>query len=129
MISADRLKEAFAKHRRRIGRIALIAGAVAVVMNVAPLVPRQTELELDLGAGHEQVVELDVTYVLDEDTVRTATLRYPNGAPRTVAQAMRLPVGELELRAHAALRGGAGRASTHRFKTPADGTLRIALFE
>ncbi len=129
VISADRVKALFTRHRARIGRVVLLGGALLVVLNLLPLVPRQTELVLDLGASHAQVVALDVTYVLDDDAVRTATLHYPRGAPRTVAQEMRLPVGELELRAQAALRDGQVRDSAHRFTTPADGILRIALFE
>lgn len=129
MISADRVKALVATHRVRIGRIVLLAGALWLVLKLLPLFPRQTDVVLDLGAAHAQVVALDVTYMLDDDAVRTATLRYPSGAPRTVAQAVRLPVGELELRAHATLRDGHARASTHRFTAPADGPLRIALFD
>ncbi len=106
----------------------MIVGVLLALLPLLPVLPRDTQLVLDLGAAHAQVVALDVTYVLEDDAVRTATLRYPSGAPRTVAQAVRLPVGELELRAHAVLRNGQARAGAHRFKTPAEGTLRIALW-
>jgi len=48
-----------ARHRRRLSRLVLIAGLLAVFLYLAPHVPRDTKIMLDLGDRHPEVVALE----------------------------------------------------------------------
>ena len=115
------------RHRSRLTRGVLFTGLLAVFLYLAPFVPRDTRIMLDLGAHHAEVVELDLTYSLGSDDLRTTTLAYPAGAPRRVLQDVRLPSGDIALAARQTLRGGRTLANTLFFKTPAESDVRISL--
>lgn len=115
------------RQRPRLTRIVLFVGLLAVFLYLAPYVPRDTRIMLDLGERHADVVELDLTYSLGSDDLRMAKLKYPTGAPRRVQHDVRLPSGDIALDARQTLRDGRTRAETLRFKTPAEADVRIAL--
>lgn len=126
MLSA-KMNEWLGRHRGRLTRIVLIAGLLAVFLYLAPYVPRDTRIMLDLGEQHANVVELDLTYRLGHDDLRTTTLRYPTGAPRRVQQDVRLPGGDIALAARQTLRDGRTLEELRRFTIPAEAEVRIAL--
>jgi len=121
------MKEWLTRHRGRLSRLVLISGLLAVFLYLAPYVPRDTRIMLDLGERHSDVVELDLTYRLGPDDLRTTTLRYPAGAPRRVRHDVRLPGGDIALAARQTLRDGRTREELRRFTTPAEAEVRIAL--
>lgn len=124
---SEKAKDWLARHRQRLTRLALVAGLLAVFLYLAPYVPRDTRIMLDLGERHADVVALDLTYRLGPDDLRAATLTYPAGAPRRVRHDVRLPSGDIALVARQTLRDGRTRADTRRFTTPADADVRITL--
>jgi hypothetical protein len=122
-----KMNEWLERQRPRLTRIVLFVGLLAVFLYLAPYVPRDTRIMLDLGEQHADVVELDLTYSLGSDDLRMTKLKYPAGAPRRVQHDVRLPSGDIALAARQTLRDGRTLADTLRFKTPADADVRIAL--
>jgi len=116
-----------ARHRRRLSRLVLIAGLLAVFLYLAPHVPRDTKIMLDLGDRHPEVVALELTYTLGTDDLRRSRLAYPAGAPRRVEHEVRLPSGDILLSARQTLRDGRVLEQMRHFTTPADADVRIAL--
>lgn len=127
MMLSAKINDWLSRHQQRLTRITLFAGLLAVFLYLAPYVPRDTRIMLDLGERHAEVVELDLTYSLGQDDLRTTTLVYPQGAPRRVLHDVRLPSGEIALAARQVLRDGRKLADTLRFHTPADADVRITL--
>jgi hypothetical protein len=126
MLSA-KINDWLRRHRGRLTRIVLITGLLAVFLYLAPHVPRDTKIMLDLGEQHAQVVELDLTYSLGADDLRTTRLLYPAGAPRRVQQDVKLPVGDIALASRQTLRDGRTLEELRRFTIPAEAEVRIAL--
>jgi hypothetical protein len=122
-----RINEWLARNRQRLTRVVLFAGLLAVFLYLAPYVPRDTRIMLDLGERHTEVVALDLTYSLGADDLRSTTLTYPAGAPRRVLHDVRLPSGDIALAARQTLRDGRTLADTLRFKIPAEADVRISL--
>jgi hypothetical protein len=123
----ERINAGLTRQRARISRMVFFAGLVAVFLYLAPYVPRDTQIMLDLGARHAEVLSLDLTYSLGADDLRTATLTYPNGAPRNVRHDVRLPVGDISLATRCTYRDGRALDQTRRFSTPADAAVHIEL--
>jgi hypothetical protein len=122
-----RINEWLARNRQRLTRVVLFAGLLAVFLYLAPYVPRDTRIMLDLGERHTEVVALDLTYSLGADDLRSTTLKYPAGAPRRVLHDVRLPSGDIALAARQTLRDGRTLADTLRIKIPAEADVRISL--
>lgn len=121
------MKEWLGRHRQRLTRAVLFAGLLTVFLYLAPFVPRDTRIMLDLGEHHADVVELDLTYRLGQDDLRSTTLKYPEGAPRRIQHDVRLPSGDIALATLQTLRDGRTLSDTLRFKTPAEADVRISL--
>src|SRR5687768_18529698 len=121
------MKEWLERQRPRLTRIVLFGGLLAVFLYLAPYVPRDTRIMLDLGERHAEVVELGLTYRLGADDLRSATLAYPAGAPRRVRHEVRLPSGEIDLATRQTLRDGRTLSDTRRFTIPAEADGRISL--
>jgi len=121
------MKEQLTRPHGRLTRVVLIAGLLAVFLYLAPYVPRDTRIMLDLGDRHADVVALDLTYSLGADDLRSTSLAYPKGAPRRVLHDVRLPTGDISLSARQTFRDGRTLEDSRRFKTPADADVRIAL--
>ena len=126
MLSAE-IKGWLERNRSRLTRIVLFSGLLGIFVYLAPLVPRDTRIMLDLGERHGEVVALDLTYRLGQDDLRTTTLRYPGGAPRRVQHEVRLPAGDILLAARQILRDGRELDQTRRFRVPTDADVRIEL--
>ena len=124
---STKLNEWLKRHRERLTRMVLFGGLLAVFVYLAPYVPRDTKIMLDLGARHAEVVAIDLTYSLGTDDLRSTTLKYPAGAPRQVRHEVRLPSGDIALAARQTLRDGRTLADTRRFKIPAEADVRISL--
>ena len=121
------MNEWLKRHRARLTRVVLFGGLLAVFLYLAPYVPRDTKIMLDLGERHAEVVELDLTYSLGSDDQRSTKLMYPSGAPRQVRHEVRLPSGDIALAARQTLRDGRTVADTLRFQIPAEADVRISL--
>ena len=114
------------EHRRGLARLLLVAGVLVTVKQLAPIWPRQAELELDLGARHREVTELRLSYLQDGQELKGVSLRYAGGAPSLVRHSVSLPSGEVELLCE--LHGPGGATTTHSqpLHVPTEGVLRVA---
>lgn len=117
----------FRRHRKRFSRVILLVGLAVVFTRLQPHMPQSTDLVLSLGPEHARVVRLELSYEQAGDEERHADYRYPNGAPREVRVAVRLPRGDHELQARVQHRDGHAAVRTRSFRTPVDGELRLDL--
>lgn len=102
-------------------------GALVVARQLWPLVQRETEIELDLGPGHLQVVEVQLSYLLEGEELQGVSFRFAGGAPARFRHRIKLPAGDLELQCVLRSRDGASRVLTRRLHTPVDGLVRFWL--
>ena len=124
-----RLAELLSRHRRRVARVVLVVAVLVVGLELWPSFPRDTELEYALGPGHGRIVELRVAYIQDGEEVHGVSFRWDAGAPEAVRHSIKLPAGEFQLRCELRERGGDSRAVQRTLTTPAEGVVRIHLFE
>jgi hypothetical protein len=120
------LLQRLVEHRRGLARILLVAGALVVVEQMAPIWPRQAELELDLGARHGEVTELRLSYLQDGEELKGVSLHYEGGAPSRVHHSVSLPSGEVELLCELRGPGGASTVHSHSWRMPTEGVLRVS---
>ena len=117
----------FSEHRQRLARLLFAGGLLAVAFQLGPHLPRETEVEFELGAEHQQVVELRVGFEREGEEMHGIKLGFPSGAPATVRHSLNLPAGEYVVLCELRARGGASRQFTRRLVAPADGVVRIEL--
>lgn len=114
------------EYRRGLARVLLVAGVLVAVELLAPLWPRQAELELDLGARHGEVTELRISYLQGGQELKGVSLHYAGGAPSRVHHAVSLPSGEVELLCELRGRGGASTTHSRALRVPTEGVLRVS---
>jgi hypothetical protein len=115
------------QHRRALARVILVVGTLVVVRQLLPAVTRETEIELELGPSHAQVVEVHLTYLLEGEELHGVSFRFTNGAPAHLRHRVSLPSGDLELECLLRDRNGVAHVVTRRLRTPAGGMIRIWL--
>jgi hypothetical protein len=81
----------FSARRPLLARVLLVGGVLVVAEQLVPFWPRQTDLELDLGARHGEVTELRLSYLQAGEELKGVSLRYASGAPTRVRQPQREP--------------------------------------
>ena len=112
-------------HRSVLARLTLGLGAVLVGATLAGALPRETSVELDLGADHREVVELRVQYLRDGEALSGGRFTFPDGGPPRVDQRVHAAPGALDVRVELRERSGAAREVRRRFRVPAEGTVRL----
>jgi hypothetical protein len=112
------------RHRRRIARLLLVIAVCFGATRVWPAVPQTTDLRIELGPQHGEIMELSVDVTRDGEALHGASFRFPSGAPATVRHELMLPTGryDLELRC----RRATGTTSIERvIELPGDGVVRV----
>jgi len=112
------------RHRQRIARLLLVVAVCFGATQVWPAVPQTTDIRIDLGPQHLEIMELSVGVTRDGEPLHAASFRFPEGAPATVRHELVLPTGryEVELRC----RGSAGTTSVERvIEVPGSGVVHI----
>ncbi|MGD8859308.1 MAG: hypothetical protein PVI30_04800 [Myxococcales bacterium] len=122
-----RIAEWVARHRRVLSRGALTALVVAVVVELWPSVPRDTDLEFQLGPAHGRIAELRIAYMQRGEELHGVSLRFDGGAPESVRHTVSLPSGDFELRCELRDESGTSRTLVRSLTTPTDGLVRIRL--
>jgi len=115
------------RHRYTLARAVLVVGALVVGRELWPMIERETEVELELGPSHAEVVELRLTYLLEGEELHGVSFRFVGGAPARVKHRVSLPAGDLELHLVVQQRDGVSHVVTRRLHTPAEGRVRIRL--
>ena len=121
--------EALRKHRQKLARVVLLGATLIVGLTVWAEVPRDTELEYDLGDRHTEVVELRIAYMRDGEPYHGVRFGYSTGAPPRVSHRVSLPSGQFNIQLDVRERGGATHRSIRRLDTPADGLVRIQVHD
>lgn len=112
------------RHRQRIARVLLVAAVCFGATRVWPAVPQTTDLRIDLGPQHREIMELSVGVTRDGEALHGASFRFPDGAPATLRHQIMLPTGryDVELR----WRTTVGTRSVERvIELPATGVVRL----
>jgi hypothetical protein len=113
------------QHRRALARVVLVVGTLVVARQLWPAVARDTDVELELGPSHADVVEVRISYLLEGEELHGVSFRFDNGAPAKVRHRVSLPSGDFELQCVLRSRDGASRVVTRKLRTPAEGLVRI----
>lgn len=117
---------ALLSRRRKLAPAVLLLGVVVIGTELWSQVPQETDVEYVLGAGHADVVELRVGYLLEGEELHGVSFRYPEGAPRVVRHEVSLPSGRYTVALEVRRRRGAGRRRVERsLQTPVDGVVRL----
>jgi len=120
------LLQRLVEHRRGLARVFLVAGVLIVVEQLAPIWPRQAELELDLGERHREVTELRLSYLQGGQELKGVSLHYAAGAPSRVHHSVSLPTGEVQLLCELRGPGGASTTRSQPLRVPTEGVLRVS---
>jgi hypothetical protein len=115
----------YSRNRRRLSALVLIVGALVVGQKLSVLVPRTTEVVLDLGPRHAEVVELRLSYQAAGEALRSVRYSHPEGAPARVRDQVRSHVEQLELESVLVLRDGSSLAREHQFATSLEHTITL----
>jgi hypothetical protein len=118
----------FRKHRSRIFRVALIALAVVVLLDLSQSLPTETTVELELGERGASAIALHVE-VLDAsgEPARVVRLAYPDGVPAHVTETLDLAPGHYRVRVDAEHADGSHDSLEGSLEAPAEGTVHVAL--
>lgn len=109
--------------RRILGRLLFVAGLAFVLVQLAQGFTAATSLRYRIGPDHDRFDELELRYLHEGSEVAGARLSFPGGVPATFDHTVTLPRGDVEV--ELSLRGAHAepRQRSHRFRTPAEGTL------
>jgi hypothetical protein len=113
--------------RKRVAKGALLIGALVVGGVVARAYPRDVALRYDLGAGHEALVEVRLSYSGDEGEMAGAAFREPGGMPERLDHEVELSPGHYRVAATLVDGAGSARRVERSFDVPSEGVLRIDL--
>lgn len=92
---------------------------------VAPDLPREVDVEVQLGPLHHQCTEVRLSYARAGEELHGVLLRFPEGAPERVRHTVNLPEGEFEVRAEARGEPGIRRQKLGSVRSPTDGVVVI----
>lgn len=114
------------QHRQRIARVILVAAVCFGATRVWPAVPQTTDLRIELGPQHLEIMELRVELSRDGEAVQGASFRFPQGAPEAVRHELMLPKGRYDVEVRC--RRSTGTTAIERvIELPADGPVRLDL--
>jgi hypothetical protein len=125
---SQRFVEQFHRHRGRIARLVAVVGVLVVGAQFLPIIPREVELRYDLGPAHATVSGLELVYQAGDDDLASARFGFGEEGPRLVDHSVRLAPGAYDVRATLSTSLGSQRFVRH-FEAPADGVVRIELFD
>ncbi|MBK6807443.1 MAG: hypothetical protein IPG81_00825 [Sandaracinaceae bacterium] len=123
-----RLVEGFLKHRTRLARLVAVVGILVIAAQFLPVVPREVELRYDLGPAHASVRGLELVYQAGDEDLASARFGFGEEGPRLVEHRVELAPGHYDVRATLDTPQGNLRFIRH-FEAPADGVVRIELFD
>lgn len=121
------VRKALQGRRGLLSRVALVLFGLGVVLLVHRASPGDANLEFALGDAHRSVVEVRIAYVQEGETVRGASFRYPDGAPRTIPHTAHLGPGDYEVHVTLLLADGKTRQVTRSLTVPTEGRTRLIL--
>jgi len=115
-------------HRRRIARIVAVVAFLVIGMHLVQHMPRDVEIRYDLGPAHDAVSALFLSYQSDGGEVAGVRFEYRAGAPRVIRHTASLIPGRYDVVAMVS-RGRATERVQRSLRVPADGVIRIDLFD
>jgi hypothetical protein len=116
-----------AYRRTYLSRAVLLAGGVVVALALFPHVPRDVDVELELGPNHQEIVEVRVAYVKDGEELHGVSFSFPGGAPGQLRHSVSLPPGDFEVHTELRPNHGITLASVRKLHAPAEGLVKIRL--
>lgn len=123
------LGQLFLKHRRRLAPFVVLVGMLAVGGTVFEASPREVEIRYDLGPEHRRVVEARIVYLFEGEEVKGARFTWAEGAPPSLRHTVDLSPGRYEVRVDLLEPGARQRSLERALRVPAEGLVRIDLFD
>lgn len=120
----------FERRRKLLATSVLLIGCAVIGVELGRTVPREVEVRYDLGPEHADVRAVQLAYAESGGAlVRTARFSYPDGAPRSFRHRLELAAGAYGCTARIARVQGPEEEIVRRFEVPAEGLIRIDLFD
>ena len=120
----------FERRRKLLATSVLLIGCAVIGVELGRTVPREVEVRYDLGPDHADVRAVRLTYAeIGGVVVRTARFSYAEGAPRSFRHRLELAPGTYGCTARLARAQGPEEEIVRRFEVPAEGLIRLDLFE
>jgi hypothetical protein len=116
-------------HRRRWVPPVILLFAFVALHDWTSHAPRELDIELPIGEGHERVKQVDVAYLESDELVHHVSLRYPSGAPDAVRHQVELAPGHYVVSVDLIREDGVTESRQGTFEAPAEGRLRVRLRE
>jgi hypothetical protein len=114
--------------RHRVAPFVVAAAVVVIGSRLSGTVPRDVDVRYELGPDHHALTEARIGYRRDGEEIQTVRFGYRDGAPSAFDHRVTLAPGEYEVVAD--VRGERGtRRIARSFEVPADGIVRLRLFE
>ena len=114
-------------NRRRIAGALAIVFVFVLAIDLSGTVPRPTVLAFDLGAGHEAVRTVELTYTAgDDELVEHARHRYAEGAPERITDELDLLPGAYDVRIDLEYGDGRREARQGHFDAPGEGLVVVS---
>jgi len=123
------IRRRLAPHRKRLSRLLVVVLLLAVGTELAPVVPRDVEVEFALGPDHGDIVQIRVGYVQDGHVFQSVRFDHPDGAPGVIVHRLSLPTGAYEVTVELLHRDGGERRVQRRLESPSEGRLRLLVGE
>lgn len=120
--------EGFLRHRARLARLVAVVGVLVIAAQVVPVIPREVALRYDLGPAHASVRGLELVYQAGDQDLASARFGFGEEGPRLVDHRVDLAPGHYDVRATLDTAHGPVRF-VRPFEAPADGVVRIELFD
>lgn len=115
--------------RRRFAPLLLVVGAAAVGGTVLREWPRELDIEFRLVSGARDATEARVEYLLDGESIASATLRPLPTDARRWTHRVQLAPGRYDVAVSVCDSRGAWTRYDHALTSPADGVVRFDLEE
>jgi hypothetical protein len=123
----ERALALFQKHRRRLATLTVFVFLALVAVEVGDVYPRETRVSVPLGPDHAQITEARIDYSQEDESVRSVTLRWPEGAPSSVRHTLDLSPGQYDVSVRLVERDGDRQDLVGRLTAPADGVVQLTL--
>ena len=111
-------------HRRRIARLLLVAAVCFGATKIWPAVPQKSDLRIELGPQHREIMELHLDFMRDGEHLQSASFRFPLGAPESLRHEISLPTGRYDVRVQCR-RASATTSVEREIELPSSDVVRI----
>jgi hypothetical protein len=116
-------------NRKNLARGVAVIAILVIGGQLLSVLPREVQLRYALGPDHRAVRRARIIYFHEGEEMHGLERRYALGAPPRIDHTVDLPPGRYEVRAELEGEAGLQRQLERSFEVPAEGVVRIDLFD